>query len=120
MDCNASATSVARSIEILRAERWLTLCERIIRGKRPTGATVHALHDKPLPDTLYLDPEYYPFLLYCEASEHPRIWRAPLSLALVVAATRAPSDESATLKNCESTLGCGSSKMPTLPSAVSS
>ena len=73
----ASATSVARSIEILRAERWLTLCERINRGKHPTGTTVHALHDKPLPvpDTLHMDPAYFPFLLHCEANEHPRVRR---------------------------------------------
>ncbi len=70
----AQAT-VARAIAILRASRWLTLCARVRDARGRFRGNVYALHDEPLPlaDTLYLDPEYMPFLENACEHQHGRV-----------------------------------------------
>ena len=71
----ASKTTVVRCVAILRITRWLTLCARL---REPCGRfrrNVYALHDEPLPlpDTLYLDPQYPPFLEASLTHPHARV-----------------------------------------------
>jgi hypothetical protein len=71
----ASKTTVVRCVAILRITRWLTLCARL---REPCGRfrrNIYALHDEPLPlpDTLYLDPQYPPFLDASLTHPHARV-----------------------------------------------
>lgn len=71
----AKAT-IARAIAILRASRWLTLCERVRDEK--TGqwrGNVYALHDEPLTlaETMELDSDYRQFLYHGIEHKHPRV-----------------------------------------------
>jgi len=70
--CNISGkATIARAIAILRATRWITLCKRVRKNGRNAG-NVYALHDEPLPlpDTMFLDTEYVPFLEKAAATHH--------------------------------------------------
>ena len=60
----ASKSTVARSIAVLRAARWLTLCARVRERSGRFRGNVFALHDEPLPlvDVLHLDTGYMQFL----------------------------------------------------------
>lgn len=71
----ASEATVARSMAILRASRWLTLCRRVRDGQGRFRGNVYALHDEPLPltDTLHLDQAYLPFLNQCLEHAHAQV-----------------------------------------------
>jgi hypothetical protein len=70
-----SEATVARSMAILRATRWLTLCRRVRDGQGRFRGNVYALHDEPLPlaDTLHLDRTYLQFLNQCLEHAHARV-----------------------------------------------
>lgn len=70
-----SEATVARSMAILRATRWLTLCRRVRDRNGRFRGNVYALHDEPLPlaDTLHLDQEYLQFLEQCQDHAHARV-----------------------------------------------
>jgi hypothetical protein len=70
-----SEATVARSMAILRATRWLTLCRRVRDYQGRFRGNVYALHDEPLPlaDTLHLDQEYMQFLEQCSQHAHARV-----------------------------------------------
>lgn len=70
-----SEATVARSMAILRASRWLTLCRRVRDGQGRFRGNVYALHDEPLPlvDTLHLDQAYLQFLNQCLEHAHPQV-----------------------------------------------
>ena len=70
-----SEATVARSMAILRATRWLTLCRRVRDRHGRFRGNVYALHDEPLPlaDTLHLDQEYLRFLEQCQQHAHARV-----------------------------------------------
>lgn len=70
-----SEATVARSMAILRATRWLTLCRRVRDRQGRFRGNVYALHDEPLPfaDTLHLDQEYMQFLEQCLQHAHARV-----------------------------------------------
>ncbi len=75
---NVSSTStVSRSIAILRATRWLSLCARNREANGRFGGNVYALHDEPLPlaDALHLDPGYMAFLDEAAGHHHARVRR---------------------------------------------
>lgn len=71
----ASKSTVARSIAVLRATRWLTLCARVRERSGRFGGNVYALHDEPLPlvDVLHLDSGYMPFLSTAQNHGHARV-----------------------------------------------
>jgi hypothetical protein len=64
--CNiGSKATVSRSISILRACRWLTVCKARLRDARGrVKGNIYALHDEPLQlsETLELDDQYLDFL----------------------------------------------------------
>jgi len=70
-----SEATVARSMAILRATRWLTLCRRVRDGQGRFRGNVYALHDEPLPlaDTLHLDQAYLQFLNQCLEHAHAQV-----------------------------------------------
>lgn len=70
-----SEATVARSMAILRASRWLTLCRRVRDGQGRFRGNVYALHDEPLPlaDTLHLDQAYLQFLNQCLEHAHAQV-----------------------------------------------
>ena len=55
---------VSRHLQVLRAMRWITLCDEIRGTDGRIRGHVYAQHDTPLPlqDTLELDPDYLAFL----------------------------------------------------------
>ncbi len=71
----ASEATVARSIAILRATRWLTLCRRVRDPRGCFRGNVYALHDEPLPlpDTLHLDRAYLGFLEQALGHAHAQV-----------------------------------------------
>lgn len=70
-----SEATVARSMAILRATRWLTLCRRVRDSQGRFRGNIYALHDEPLPlaDTLHLDQTYLSFLNQCLEHAHARV-----------------------------------------------
>ena len=66
-----------RSIAILRATRWLTLCARVRKTSGRFRGNVYALHDEPLPlvDALHLDADYMSFLRHSLGHGHARVRR---------------------------------------------
>lgn len=56
--------TVSRAITILRATRWLSLCERVRDAQGRFVGNLYALHDEPitLADALHLDSDYIGFL----------------------------------------------------------
>jgi hypothetical protein len=71
----SSHSTVARSLGILRAARWLTLCARVRGDGGRFRGNVYALHDEPLPlaDTVQLDPHYMGFLQEARTHRHRRV-----------------------------------------------
>ena len=71
----ASRSTVARSIAVLRATRWLTLYARIRKRSGRFGGTVFALHDEPLSleDVMYLDTGYMTFLRTAQRHAHAQV-----------------------------------------------
>lgn len=55
---------LSRHLQVLRALRWITLCEEVRGSNGQYKGYVYAQHDKPLnlADTLFLDPNYIEFL----------------------------------------------------------
>ena len=78
--CNiGSKATVSRSIAILRACRWLTVCKARLRdAKGRVRGNIYALHDEPLQlaETLELDDAYLKFLHETadrKQNPHPRV-----------------------------------------------
>ena len=78
--CNiGSKATVSRSIAILRACRWLTVCKARLRdAKGRVRGNIYALHDEPLQlaETLELDDAYLSFLHETadrKQNPHPRV-----------------------------------------------
>ena len=73
----ASTSTVSRSVAILRATRWLSLCARVRDVGGRFRGNVYALHDEPLPlaDALYLDPGYMQALRAARTHHHARVRR---------------------------------------------
>jgi hypothetical protein len=71
----SSHSTLARSLAILRATRWLTLCARVRGAGGRFRGNVYALHDEPLPlaDTVQLDPHYMGFLQEAKTHRHARV-----------------------------------------------
>lgn len=71
----ASKSTVARSIAILRATRWLPLCARVRERNGRFLGNVFALCDEPLPlaDVLHLDAGYMQFLQSTRNNAHARV-----------------------------------------------
>jgi len=72
-----SEATVARSMAILRATRWLSLCQRVRDARGRFRGNIYALHDEPLPlaDALYLDTAYVLFLEQAQTPAHPQVRR---------------------------------------------
>jgi len=70
-----SEATVARSMAILRAARWLSLCHRVRDAQGRFRGNIYALHDEPLPlaDALYLDQAYVQFLEQSQTHAHPQV-----------------------------------------------
>ncbi|HEY9198135.1 MAG TPA: STY4528 family pathogenicity island replication protein [Gammaproteobacteria bacterium] len=70
-----SEATVARSMAILRAARWLSLCQRVRDTQGRFRGNIYALHDEPLPlaDMLYLDQDYVQFLEQAQSHAHPQV-----------------------------------------------
>lgn len=70
-----SEATVARSMAILRAARWLSLCHRVRDAQGRFRGNIYALHDEPLPlaDALYLDQAYVQFLEQAQTHAHPQV-----------------------------------------------
>lgn len=70
-----SEATVARSMAILRAARWLSLCHRVRDAQGRFRGNIYALHDEPLPlaDALYLDQAYIQFLEQSQTHAHPQV-----------------------------------------------
>jgi hypothetical protein len=71
----SSRSTIARSIAILRASRWLTLCARVRKANGRFRSNVYAVHDEPLPlaDALHLDDHYMTFLGKAQGHGHARV-----------------------------------------------
>lgn len=71
----SSRSTIARAIAILRASRWLTLCDRIRNASGRFRGNVYALHDEPLPlaDVIHLDGDYMAFLNKAVSHGHARV-----------------------------------------------
>lgn len=70
-----SEATVARSMAILRAARWFSLCHRVRDAQGRFRGNIYALHDEPLPlaDALYLDQAYIQFLEQAQTHAHPQV-----------------------------------------------
>ena len=71
----ASRSTIARTIAILRATRWLTLCGRLRQASGRFRGNLYALHDEPLPlgDVIHLDGDYLAFLHKAVRHGHARV-----------------------------------------------
>jgi hypothetical protein len=71
----ASRSTIARTIAILRATRWLTLCGRMREASGRFRGNLYALHDEPLPlaDAIHLDKDYMAFLNQAVTHGHARV-----------------------------------------------
>lgn len=67
--------TVSRAITILRATRWLSLCERVRDTQGRFLGNIYALHDEPvtLGDAMYLDSDYIGFLRNSQNHKHRRV-----------------------------------------------
>lgn len=70
-----SRPTVARCILILRAARWISLCNCLRDESGRFKGNVYAVHDEVLPlgDTIALDGSYLEFLEGLESHHHPRV-----------------------------------------------
>ncbi|MEX2259435.1 MAG: hypothetical protein WD672_12085 [Woeseia sp.] len=73
----AGVETVARALRILRCRRWLTVCQRSLRGGNRHWPAAYAIHTAPLRvrDTLYLDPGYADYLKVLARHRHARVRR---------------------------------------------
>jgi hypothetical protein len=71
----ASPDTVWRAVSILRCTRWLIACQRILCRGRPPEPCAYAVCSLPLPlpDTLFLDPDYVAFLQKSMRRGHGRV-----------------------------------------------
>lgn len=72
---NLARPTVARCILILRASRWISLCNCLRDGSGRFKGNVYAVHDEVLPlvDAIQLDGHYLAFLESIEAHHHRRV-----------------------------------------------
>jgi hypothetical protein len=72
---NLSRPTVARCLLILRAARWISLCNSLRDGAGRFRGNVYAVHDEvlPLADAIALDGRYLEFLEGIEQHHHPRV-----------------------------------------------
>lgn len=72
---NLSRPTVARCLLILRAARWISLCNSLRDGSGRFSGNVYAVHDEvlPLADAIALDGRYLEFLEGIEQHHHPRV-----------------------------------------------
>ena len=77
-----SEATVARSMAILRATRWLSLCRRVRDSQGRFRGNIYTLHDEPLPlaDALYLDEAYLPFLEQAQHHAHPQVRKVAVAV----------------------------------------
>lgn len=78
--------TVSRAITILRATRWLSLCERVRDTQGRFLGNIYALHDEPvtLGDAMYLDSDYIEFLRNSQAHKHLRVSRVTQSVLATI------------------------------------
>jgi len=72
---NLSRPTVARCLLILRAARWISLCNSLRDESGRFRGNVYAVHDEvlPLADAIALDGRYLEFLEGIEPHHHPRV-----------------------------------------------
>jgi len=77
--------TVSRAIIILRATRWLSLCERVRDTQGRFLGNIYALHDEPvtLGDAMYLDSDYIEFLR-SQDHKHLRVSRVAHSVLATI------------------------------------
>ena len=78
--------TVSRAITILRATRWLSLCERVRDAQGRFLGNIYALHDEPvtLGDAMYLDSDYIEFLRSSQNHKHLRVGRVAHSVLATI------------------------------------
>ena len=78
--------TVSRAITILRATRWLSLCERVRDAQGRFLGNIYALHDEPvtLGDAMYLDSDYIEFLRDSQNHKHLRVGRIAQSVLATI------------------------------------
>ncbi|ALP53687.1 hypothetical protein Tel_11370 [Candidatus Tenderia electrophaga] len=78
--------TVSRAITILRATRWLSLCERVRDTQGRFLGNIYALHDEPvtLGDAMYLDSDYIEFLRNSQNHKHLRVGRVARSVLATI------------------------------------
>jgi len=78
--------TVSRAITILRATRWLSLCERVRDTQGRFLGNIYALHDEPitLGDAMYLDRDYIEFLRNSRNHKHLRVGRVAHSVLATI------------------------------------
>ena len=78
--------TVSRAITILRATRWLSLCERVRDTQGRFLGNIYALHDEPvtLGDAMYLDSDYIEFLRNSGNHKHLRVGRVAHSVLATI------------------------------------
>lgn len=78
--------TVSRAIIILRATRWLSLCERVRDTQGRFLGNIYALHDEPvtLGDAMYLDSDYIEFLRNSLDHKHLRVSRVAHSVLATI------------------------------------
>lgn len=71
----ASPDTVWRAVSILRCTRWLVACQSMLCQGRPPEPCAYAVCSRPLPlpDTLFLDPDYVAFLQKSVRHGHGRV-----------------------------------------------
>lgn len=59
-----SETTIGNSMQVLRLNRWLTLCERVRDERHMNRGNIYAIHTEPMTivDTLQLDTQYLDFV----------------------------------------------------------
>lgn len=70
-----SSSTIARTLAILRATRWLTLCRQVRDNRGRFRGNVYVLHDEPamLAEALSLDADYLQFLERACEHAHRRV-----------------------------------------------
>ena len=98
----SSADTIWRALLILRCSRWLTSCQKMWCKGGLLEPSAYVANAKPLPvaDTLFLDPEYVPFLKKTVGHTHARVRKiASKFLSQLSEETRNRPVEQRTLSN---------------------
>ena len=98
----SSADTIWRALLILRCSRWLTSCQKMWCKGGLLEPSAYVANAKPLPvaDTLFLDPEYVPFLKKTVGHTHARVRKiASKFLSQLPEETRNRPVEQRTLSN---------------------